>query len=217
VGPLVALWREARRLGRLPDAAALERARRTCGMEKIVLDEDRRRACLMAAGMRLDFGGIGKGLACDRASEVLRAAGIPRHLVEIGGDLVVGRAPPGGGGWRVSLGPEGGIMVLERVAVATSGDTEVHLDIDGVRYSHIIDPRTGIGLTNRVRVTLLAPTGAWADALASAVSVLGVEKGKALVESLEGMEARIERVLPEGGRRLVATPGFPLEKRCPKP
>lgn len=174
VGPLVALWREARAAGRLPDEDALAGARRRTGWERLELDPSARTARL-AAGTRLDLGGIGKGFACDRALDTLAEHGVPRALVEIGGDLALGAPPPNRDGWVIAVGCDDGAtpLVLAEVGVATSGDSEQFVEVDGVRYSHVLDPRTGRGVTDGGCVTVVASDGATADALASALSVLG--------------------------------------------
>jgi thiamine biosynthesis lipoprotein len=163
VGPLVALWRAARATGRLPDAAALEAARAKVGWRKL---EVRGNHVELAPGMRLDLGGIGKGYAADAALATLRARGVERALVDIGGDLALGEGP-----WTVRVAGEP--RELERCGVAASGDTERFVEVDGVRYSHLLDPRTGLGLTHGIEVTVIAPTATEADAWASAASVLG--------------------------------------------
>jgi thiamine biosynthesis lipoprotein len=163
VGPLVGLWREARATGRLPEPEPIHVARHVVGWRKL---EVRGNHVELAPGMRLDLGGIGKGFAADAALAVLRERGVERALVDIGGDLALGEGP-----WTVRVAGEP--RELENCGVAASGDTERFVMIDGVRYSHILDPRTGLGLTHGIAVTVIAPTATEADAWASAASVLG--------------------------------------------
>jgi len=170
VGPLVALWRETRRTRALPDAIELERARALVGWRLVELDEARRTVALAKPGMRLDLGGIGKGYACQRALEVLASRGLERALIQMGGDIVCGAAPPGREGWDIDVG--GATRSVHDVAVATSGDSEQHVEIDGVRYSHVVDPRTGLGVIAARQITIEAADGATADALATAGSLL---------------------------------------------
>lgn len=196
VGPVVRLWRDARKTGERPGEAALAAARALVGYEMVVVDEDARTVTLIKPGMQLDLGGIGKGFAADEAIEVLGALGIECALVDLGGDLVASAPPPGREGWTVRVvdgfersstggdaGP--GSITLAHAAVATSGDLEQHVIIDGVRYSHIIDPRTGEPLTTAAAATVRAKSGLLADALASAACVLGVH-GKTLEPEFEG-------------------------------
>lgn len=134
--------------------------------------------------MQLDLGGIGKGFAADAALAVLASSGAPRCLVNHGGDIAAGDAPPGATGWRVALDAAAGTMItLCNDAVATSGDAEQFVEFGGVRYSHIVDPSTGLGLTHRTQVTVIADDATTADALASALSVMGPERTDALLRS----------------------------------
>ena len=130
------------------------------------------------------MGGIAKGYAADRMISVMRANGITRCLIDAGGDLVIGKPPRGKNGWRVRIGEKIedplGILSLSECAIATSGDVEQSVTIGDRKFSHIIDPSTGIGLTNSVQVTVIANDGTHADAYASAFSVIGFEKAKNL-------------------------------------
>ena len=183
LGPVTHLWREARALRRVPEAGAVRDALARSGYRKLHLDVERRTATLEEPGMQLDVGGIAKGYAADEALAVLARLGIRCALVAMSGDLAIGDAPPGKRGWTVAAGEPARRLELSNTAVSTSGDTEQHLDAGGVRYSHIIDPATGIGLTNAPVVTVVARRGIDADALATAVSVLGDERGRQLVKA----------------------------------
>jgi thiamine biosynthesis lipoprotein len=194
VGPLVQLWRTARRDAQLPDAADLEQARSLVGMELMTLDAGAGTVRLEKPGMQLDLGGLGKGFAADEALVTLRRRGIEQAIIDLGGDIVAGAPPPGRTGWRVAVEPRGRTsdtparsIELANAAVATSGSAYQSVDLGGVRYSHIVDPRTGLGLTHELTVTVIAPDGATADALASAVSVLGAERGRALAARFPGV------------------------------
>ncbi len=185
VGPLVRLWRQARHEHRLPDPSSIAAAMNRVGHAYLVVDDTAPAIELLRPGMLLDLGGIGKGFAADEALAVLAAAGHTRSLVDIGGDIAVGDAPPGGTGWRISSGASQQALHLANCGIATSGDTEQFVEIDGVRYSHIVDPATGLGLTNRAAVTVIAADATTADALASAVSVLGPRRGRALLKGFQ--------------------------------
>jgi thiamine biosynthesis lipoprotein len=178
VGPLVQLWRVSRRTGRLPEPSALSQARSRSGWPLLEVDTSRAMVRLWVRDMHLDLGGIAKGYILQQALAVLRSRGVPAALVEAGGDVVVGDAPPGQAGWSVFVA--GGdtatlrcARALTNAAVATSGGSEQFVEIGGVRYSHLVDPRTGLGITGRHLVTVIAEDGALADAAATALSVLG--------------------------------------------
>ena len=186
VGPMVKLWRESRKSGKLPDAGRLENARRYVGWRKMTLDPKKRTARLAVAGMQLDLGGIAKGYACDEAIRVLKKHGIGSAMVEMGGDIVVSGPPPGKDGWVIEIpnaGPDHSRKTLTNSGISSSGDTEQYVEIDGTRYSHIVDPRTGVGLTDRIAVTVVAPNGITSDGLSTAISVLGADKGRVLART----------------------------------
>lgn len=200
VGPCVSLWRQARREGRLPDPARLARARRATGYRYVRLVPERRAVELLAPGMRLDLGGIAKGYAVDEALKVLGRLGIRSALVAGGGDLAVSGPPPGKKGWRIELAPldathapPARFVRLAHSALATSGDAFQRLEIDGKRYSHIVDPRTGTGLTDHSLVTVIARDCMTADSLTKVVSVLGPERGLKFIEGEAGVAARVVR------------------------
>jgi thiamine biosynthesis lipoprotein len=201
VGPVVSLWRKARRERNLPDAERLASAVQAVGHRKMRLDARSHTVELLAPRVRLDLGAIAKGYAADEALKVLRRLGITRALVAGGGDMALGDPPPGRKGWRVEIAPldttnapPARFVLLANAGLATSGDLFQHVEIDGKRYSHIVDPRTGMGLTDHSLVTVIAPDGITADSLATAVSVLGPEKGVKLVEDTKGAAVHITRL-----------------------
>jgi thiamine biosynthesis lipoprotein len=198
LAPVIRLWRQARKDQKLPARSAIDAALGRCGYLKLVLDGTRRTVFLELPDMLLDLGGIAKGYAADEALQVLRAHGIRRALVAASGDLSIGDPPPGKGGWRVGIDvPEKSnadserVLTLRNAGVSTSGDAEQFLDAGGTRYSHIIDPKTGIGLTRSITVTIVARRGIDSDGLATAVSVLGVTRGLDLIESRSDAAALI--------------------------
>jgi thiamine biosynthesis lipoprotein len=172
-GPVVRLWRAARKSGDLPDPGQLEAARAKVDYRCLILDEQRGTVELTMPGMQLDLGGVAKGYAGDEALAVLRRHGISRAAFEAGGDKVLGDAPPGVDGWLVEF-PQPGLPPrrLVRCAVSVSGDTVQFLDVDGKRYSHVIDPRTGRGLSNRRMCVVVAPRGAVADPLSTLGTIM---------------------------------------------
>jgi len=162
IGPFVALWRQTRRAGGFPPADAKERAlreaRERVGFEKVSIDGTA--VVRTHADVAIDFGGIGKGFGAVRALEALRARGCPRALVAVAGDLAAGDAPRGTRGWRIEIDAEQGEdewIECANEAVSTSGASAQWVEIDGVRYAHIVDPRTGLGATELAQVTVVGP------------------------------------------------------------
>jgi FAD:protein FMN transferase len=212
LGPLTHLWRDARRLKRLPDISSIEQAKAKCGYRHLHLDRALHTVELDQPGMQLDAGAIAKGYAADEALRTLASCGIRSALVAASGDLAFSDAPPGESGWKIGIdsldsanAPFTRVMRLSNAAVSTSGPSEQHLDTAGVRYSHIIDPATGMGLTRNITVTVVARRGIDADSLATAVGVLGVRRGLALIKRHTDASAMI--VLNENGRLLYRDAG----------
>jgi thiamine biosynthesis lipoprotein len=218
VGPVVRLWRRARRDHKMPAPDLLQRARALVSSDLMELDSAARTVRLRKPGIKLDLGAIAKGYASQAAIDTLRRLGIDRALTAGAGDIVVSGSPPGREGWVVGIAPLENpeaapsiFLSLHDAAVSTSGDTERYVIIDGRRYSHIVDPRTGLGIVDRASVTVVARDGATADALDTAVYGLGPERGLALVESIEGASAYIVRATASGrkvfeSRRFSAVP-----------
>ncbi len=178
VGPLVQLWRKARKSAKMPLPAEIAAARRLAGWRKLTLDPGSRSVRLAVPGMKLDLGGIAKGYADDEAQAVLRRHGITRALIEMGGDIVVTGPPPGQSGWNIRIpnadrgkGPKD--YRLANCAISTSGDTEQFVIIGGRRYSHVVDPRTGMALSSRVQATVIARDGLTSDPLSKPLTFLG--------------------------------------------
>ena len=215
IGPLTTLWKRARRSGRLPTQQRLKTARQAVGPGTLRLDPERQAVELTAAGMRLDLGGIGMGYAIDRALAVLRQQQIEAAMIDASGDIGVIGKPPGTAGWRIELDPLGRrgtraesdeppaplVLSLVDAAITTSGDAFQAVEIDGVRYSHIVDPRTGLGVIGSTGVTVIAADAATADALATTLSILGPETGLPLVEATPSAAARFVQL--EAGQAVV--------------
>ena len=221
IGPVTRLWRESRRAGEPPDPGELARARELTGYQNVILDRDKQAVHLLLAGMRLDFGAIAKGYAADEALRILGAHGIRRALVDAGGDISLGDPPPGETGWRVAVRTgdaapaTNASLMLRNQAVATSGDAYQFFQKGGVRYSHIIEPAGGAAVKNSPSVTAIAPDGATADALATALSILGVEDGLRLADSIRGASAAI-RLANGSDIELFVSSRFPKAKAPPK-
>jgi thiamine biosynthesis lipoprotein len=198
IGPLVALWRTARTTRQLPSAASIDSARALVSYERLELDAERPAARLTRAGMRLDLGGIAKGFILQEALRTLEQRRIPQALLDAGGDIVVGAAPPLQSGWRIDIPDDPDfayrVRAIQHTAVATSGPAYQFVEIGGVRYSHVIDPRTGLGLTNGITARVMAPDGATADALATMLTVVGPDSVQALLAQFSGVTASVRRM-----------------------
>jgi thiamine biosynthesis lipoprotein len=191
VGPLLDLWNRAGAEGELPTETKIRIELERVGFKKILADGET--LFLPQGGMRLGFDAIGKGFAADRAAEMLLAAGVENFIVGAGGDLIV-RGSRGGAPWQVGVrDPRGsGLLAMSPIsnrAVATSGDYEQFISIGGRRYSHILDPRSGKPVSGLTSVTVFSARAADADALATALFVMGSDEGIELVEELSDVEA----------------------------
>lgn len=213
VGPYTTLWRRARREQKLPDPNRLLTASQSVGYRHIKLDSRSRTAQLLVPGMRLDLGGIAKGYAVDEAQKILKKHGIANALVSGGGDMYAAGSPPGKPGWRVALAPLDApdapptqYVCLKNRALATSGDLFQHLEFDGKRYSHIVDPRTGIGLIDHSLVVITAPNCMTADSLTKVVSV-DASTGIRIVSQAQSVETKIVKK-PNDKIEIFETKGF---------
>jgi thiamine biosynthesis lipoprotein len=201
MGPVVKFWRKARKENQLPDEDSLKDALDKTGYKYIHLDSVHQSVWLEKKGMRLDLGGLGKGYVAKAALNVLQAKGFMVAMVNAGGKIAIGEAPPGRNGWRIGITvPEQKqqimqqLLLLKNISVATSGDIYQHLDINGKRYSHIINPKTGIGVTWQRNVTVIAKGGVISDWLATACSVLSIKKSLSLIKQFRGAALLITEI-----------------------
>jgi thiamine biosynthesis lipoprotein len=198
IGSLSRLWRRARRQVELPSPGELDAARAVTGYQLVRLDSARKTVQFSRAGIRLDAGGIAKGYAADRALAELVTIGISRALVAAGGDLAIGEAPPGKAGWEVALAgldadrpATTSPLIMKRCGISTSGDAEQWVEIGGIRYSHIIDPRTGMALQGHRSVSVVAADATSSDMLATALSVLDPGDGARVIAHYRGAAALV--------------------------
>jgi thiamine biosynthesis lipoprotein len=210
VGPLVDLWHSAEEVNSLPADAELQQARSKVGYDKLILDANEMSVRFAAEGMRVDLGGIAKGYVLDKAVEAIQKGGAVGGMVDIGGEIRCFGSPPAGQNiWRIGLqdpavakdamntGKPLLILRLTDAAVSTSGDYRRFVTIGGKRYSHIVDPESGYSSESLASVTVICPSATDADALSTAVTVMGKEKGLALIEQMPGVEAILITPAPE--------------------
>ena len=192
IGPLARLWRKARKEKQFPSAASVEEKRRMVGFEKIKIDYSNRSIKLEIAGMQLDLGGIAQGYIAEEVLQRLKDFGVKKALVDVSGDIALGDSPPGRNGWSIGINkPESDqlkkkLLLLHNRSVSTSGDVYQFLEFKGKKYSHIINPITGYGITSQRNVTVIANNTTDADWLATACSILSVRKAKRLVRKMGG-------------------------------
>jgi len=213
VGPLSRLWRKARKEKKFPDSNMVNAKKKLVGFQHIIMDPVEKTITLPFAGMQLDLGGIAKGYAAQKVIELLHSKGVTQALADAGGDMVMSKAPEGSAGWLVGVNvPETtdellpAKLVLQNMAVATSGDAYQFIEHKGKKYSHIVDPRTGYGISSQRNVTVIAPNGTDADWLATACSILPIAEAKKLVIKMRG--ELLITVLKNGRIRYYSTKGF---------
>ncbi|KPJ89650.1 MAG: hypothetical protein AMS18_12285 [Gemmatimonas sp. SG8_17] len=196
VGPLVKAWGFFRGGGHRPSAAELAEARAKVGWQHVAVDSTRRSIRFLTSGLQLDFGGIGKGFALDCAARVLRRHGVDSALLGAGQSsyLAIG-TPPDDRGWPIVVpDPHDPTLAVSTIqlsnqSLSTSGSDRQYFAVNGKRYSHILDPRTGEPVTGMIQVTVIAPTATDSDALSTALFVLGSKRAAQLIEEVEGSAA----------------------------
>ena len=208
IGPLMKKWGFFKKQGRIPGKEELESVLKSVSYKNIIIEEKAikslaknpitvKKVSFKNTGTQIDLGGIGKGYAVDRVTSVLKQNGINSALINFAGNIYTFGTPPGKDSWVIGLQhpreSEGllGTFEIKDKAVSTSGDYEKFFTIEGKRYSHIIDPRTGNPVTGIVSVTIVTDNATRADALSTGVFVLGKEKGMALIEKLPDVEGII--------------------------
>ncbi|MEP7108873.1 MAG: FAD:protein FMN transferase [Ferruginibacter sp.] len=213
IGPLVKLWRKARKSKQFPAMQAVRSARSLVGFNNLIIDTVNKKITMSKPGMQLDLGGIAQGYIAQKIIDFLRTLQIDNALVDASGDIVMSGPPPGYIGWTVGINvPEATDELLSRPllmqnkAVTTSGDVYQFMENAGKRYSHIIDPRTGYGVTSQRNVTAIADNGVTADWLATACSILPVRKAKRLAVQM-GAEVLIAEIR-KGKLIFTSTKGF---------
>ena len=197
VGPLVTAWDIGGDNPRKPPQSEIDRLLPLIGYDRVVLNEEQLTIELLDAGMMLDLGGIAKGYAADEAAKVLLSHGVQKAIINLGGNVLTMGTRVDDTPWRIGIqNPDeergGHVMIvgLEEKALVTSGPYERFLELDGVVYHHILDTKTGYPvLTEITSASIITSESFMADALSTAIYSLGLEKGKAMIEAMEGVEA----------------------------
>jgi len=213
IGPLVKVWRKARKTKEFPDSEAVKAARSHVGFNNLLIDTVNKTVRLLKPGMQLDLGGIAQGYMAQKTIDLLQSEGVKQALVNVSGDIVVSGAPPGTKGWLVGINvPELADeliprkLLLHNKSVTTSGDVYQFLEHAGKKYSHIIDPRSGYGITSQRNVTAIANDGTTADWLATACSILTIKQAKKLAAQMDA-EVLVGQI-KKGKLVFSATKGF---------
>jgi FAD:protein FMN transferase len=187
------LWNFDTTMKALPDKETAKQMVRLINYENIVLDEKECTVFLKEKGMRIGFGGIGKGYAADKAKLLLQQNGVESGVVNAAGDLITWGTQPDGKPWTVGIADPNSshhpfsYLNISGMAVATSGNYEKYAVIDGRRYSHTIDPKTGYPVSGIKSVTIICPSAELADALATPVTVMGIKVGLNLINQMKGI------------------------------
>jgi thiamine biosynthesis lipoprotein len=209
--PMIELWKQAGKAGHLPDDQAIVAARALSNWDQIEFTEEETIKKEQAT-TRVDLGGIAKGYAIDLALEIMQSLGAQGGLVDIGGDIRFFGVPASeNGAWKVAIRhprkdePLAHLNLLEGASVCTSGNYVRYVTIDGVKYSHILDPRTGLPTKDVPSVTVVAPIAMEADIWATALSVLGKDGLEILPEGIEAMLVMGES---ESAFEIFSSPGF---------
>jgi thiamine biosynthesis lipoprotein len=191
IGALSHLWRSARKEKRFPDSLSIIEAKKKVGLNNMVLDPVHHTVTLKKSGMILDMGGIGQGFIAQKVMDYLSQNMIRQALVDVSGDIVMSDAPDGTHGWSIGVNlPEATQdllprkLLLHNISVTTSGDVYQFMEHDGKKYSHIVDPRTGYGITSQRNVTVIARNGTDADWLTKACSILPISEARGVATKM---------------------------------
>jgi thiamine biosynthesis lipoprotein len=191
------LWNFDVNMKQLPNAAMARKAVKLINFKNVILDPDNCTVFLKEKGMRIGFGGIGKGYAADRAKLILKERGVESGVINASGDLTAWGVQPGGNKWTVGIANPDlshevfSYMTITDMAIATSGNYEKFVMIDGKKYSHTINPRTGLPVTGIKSVTIITSHAEIADAMATPVMIMGIAAGMDMINQIQNIEAII--------------------------
>lgn len=185
------LWNFDQQMKTLPDAETAKKSVRLINYKNVWLDRENTSVFLKEKGMRIGFGGIGKGYAAENAKKLLQQAGITSGIVNAAGDLATWGKQPDGRPWTIAIADPDrcdtpfSTMSISNMAIATSGNYAKYAIIDGKRYSHTIDPKTGLPVSGIKSVSIICPNAEFADAMATPITVMGVHVGLDLINQLQ--------------------------------
>lgn len=191
------LWNFDTHLHSLPDQETAKKMARLIDYRNIILDESNYTVMLKKPGMRIGFGGIGKGYAAERAKMVMKEMGVQSGVVNAAGDMTAWGLQPNGKQWTIGIADPNSkdkifsYMNITDMAVATSGNYEKYIVIDGKKYSHTINPKTGLPIRGIKSVTIISQNAEVADAMATPVMIMGIIPGLAMINQMKGIEAII--------------------------
>lgn len=188
-GSVIRLWRTARKTSQMPNASDLAKQLKKIGFDNFGIETEANTITLLSDEAGLDFGAVAKGYIGDQVIAELRKNGIEISYYEAGGDIVLGDAPPRSSGWQIDVGNDAQgtakTLPLKNCAVSTSGDSMQFVDIEGTRYSHVVDPRTGVGVASGKTAFVIAPNGMHSDALATVGCILSENDFLSLLKQYE--------------------------------
>ena len=214
IGPLLSVWNMDSTYTDLPDSTTIQKAKSLVDYQTITIDKQKQTVLLNKPGMRIGFGAIGKGFIAEYLKVKLQDRGIEAGMISAGGDITVWGEHPEFKSWRIGIadpdqkGKLIGFLQLKDNAVVTSGNYEKFIVIDGVSYTHIINPQTGFPVTGLKSVSVVCPNAELADALATACFVLGQAKGIELINKLNGIEA----IFIDSNNKITTSNSFNYEK-----
>lgn len=191
------LWNFDQHMTSLPDKETARQMVRLINYKNVILDADKRTVFLKEPGMRIGFGGIGKGYAAERAKYIMKTAGAESGVVNASGDLTTWGLQPNGKPWTIGVVNPNfkqeifSYMSISDMAVATSGNYEKYVVIDGKKYSHTINPRTGLPVSGIKSVTIITTNAEIADAMATPVTIMGIATGLDMINQMKNIEAII--------------------------
>jgi len=207
------LWNFDVTMTALPDRDTARRMVRLINYRNVLLDRDRCTVFLKEKGMRIGFGGIGKGYAAEQAKSIMMAMDVDSGIVNASGDLAVWGYQPDGSPWTIGIVDPNvrsqifSYLNVTNLAVATSGNYEKYILINGKKYSHTINPRTGLPVTGIKSVTILCPNAEFADAIATPVMIMGIRAGIDLIDQLKDVEAIVidddDQIYPSANLRFT--------------